>query len=192
MIDDRQPVVGPIRPVVGEERPLAVAVRADREAVGRDAAIADLDAAPFAGRGLAVQRHEEPVVLLPELEGRVGEGRRGDDHAAGRPAVAGFSSGFQAAVRGRVVEIEPDLANGSQDAKGDGRPSLDLVRLVREFELEAVVEDIDRRAGQLRPGARRRGQKERQRQTHRNVPQSTDRGHVRSQAPACAGVNLSR
>ena len=90
MIDDRQPVVRPIRPVVGEEGPLAVAVRADREAVGRDAAVADLDAVPFAGRGPAVQRHEEPVVLLPELEGRVGEGRRGDDHAAGRPAVAGF------------------------------------------------------------------------------------------------------
>ena len=187
VIDHRQPVVGPIRPVVGEEGPLAVPVRADREAVGGDTPVADLDAAAFTGRRPAVQNHEEPVVLLPEPEGPAGERYRGNDHAPSRPASAGLPADLHGAPLRRIIEIELDLGDWPQDPEGDQRPAVDLVALVREREFETVVQNVDRRSGQLRLDGRRqsRGEKESPRRTHRDVPRSARRcrGHARTSVP---------
>ena len=68
VIDHRQPVANQVRPVLAEEGALAVHVRADAQARGRRAAIADREGELLAGLRQRRQHDVQPVVGVRERE----------------------------------------------------------------------------------------------------------------------------
>ncbi len=138
MVDDRKPMAGPVGPVVAKEGPLAVLVVGDDQPIAGHAPVVHLKAPLSACLSRLLQLNRQALSTVGESAGSAFLLDGGHCHPLGGADLMPYQ-----------IEMQ-DLAGRGQELHRQQGPAHDLVTVVAELKLEAVMQDVDRRLARIR------------------------------------------